>query len=49
MEIIIHCDECNKNVCIEVDNIDYDSTDGMCDIDYTCPECGADGTFTLNV
>lgn len=44
MEIIIKCEECNKNICVEVD--DYDSAE-MCDIDYTCPICGYDGTYTL--
>lgn len=44
MEIIIKCEECNKNICVEVD--DYDPAE-MCDIDYTCPICGYDGTYTL--
>lgn len=47
MEIITKCEECGRNICIEVTNIDYDSDDGMCDIDYTCPVCGNDGTYTL--
>lgn len=44
MEIIIKCEECNKNICVEVD--DYDPAE-MYDIDYTCPICGYDGTYTL--
>lgn len=44
MEIIIKCEECNKNICVEVD--DYDQAE-MCDIDYTCPLCDYDGTYTL--
>lgn len=44
MEIIIKCEECNKNICVEVD--DYDPAE-MCDIDYTCPLCDYDGTYTL--
>lgn len=44
MEIIIKCEECNKNICVEVD--DYDPAE-MCDIDYTCPICGYDGTYDL--
>lgn len=49
MEIITKCEECGRNICIEVTNIDYDSDDGMCDIDYTCPECGANGTYNLEL
>lgn len=44
MELIIKCEECGKNICVEVD--DYDPAE-MCDIDYTCPICGYDGTYTL--
>lgn len=44
MELIIKCEECGKNICVEVN--DYDPAE-MCDIDYTCPICGCDGTYTL--
>lgn len=44
MELIIKCEECGKNICVEV--YDYDPAE-MCDIDYTCPICGYDGTYTL--
>ncbi len=44
MEIIIKCEECGKNICVEVD--DYDPAE-MCYIDYTCPICGYDGTLDL--
>ena len=44
MQIIIKCEECGKNICVT--DIDYDPAE-MCDIDYTCPICGYDGTYTL--
>ena len=44
MEIIIKCEECGKNICVT--DVNYDLA-GMCDIDYTCPICGYDGTYAL--
>ena len=44
MEIIIKCEECGKNICVEVDDCDPSE---MCYIDYTCPLCDYDDTYTL--
>lgn len=44
MELIIKCEECGKNICVEVD--DYDPVE-MCYIDYRCPMCGYEGTYDL--
>lgn len=44
MELIIKCEECGKNICVEVD--DYDPAE-MCYIDYRCPMCGYEGTYDL--
>lgn len=44
MEIIIKCEECGKNICVT--DINYNLA-GMCDINYTCPICGYDGTYAL--
>lgn len=49
MEIIIHCEECGKNVAVEVENIDYNSSDGFYEVDYICPECGCDGSYTVSL
>ena len=44
MELIIKCEECGKNICVEVD--DYDPAE-MSYIDYSCPLCYYDGTYNL--
>ena len=44
MELIIKCEECGKNICVEV--YDYDPAE-MCYIDYRCPMCGYEGTYDL--
>lgn len=44
MELIIKCEECGKNICVEVD--DYDPAE-MCYIEYRCPMCGYEGTYDL--
>lgn len=43
MELIIKCEECGKNICVEVDDCNY----ALNDIDYSCPLCDYDGTYTL--
>ena len=44
MELIIKCEECGKNICIEVDDCDPAE---MSYIDYSCPLCDYEGTYNL--
>ena len=43
MELIIKCEECGRNICVKVDDCNY----ALNEIDYSCPVCGYDGTYTL--